>query len=335
MYFCHRLIKKYTINNSGKILVTGATGLVGKHLIRRIGASKNVIALSRSGADVEGAKGVACDILDVALLEEVMQGVEKVYHCAAIVSFHKEQQEEIYRINVDGTANVVNACIDAGVKKLVYVSSVAALGEPVAGETVTEKNVYAGKGSFYGKTKYLAEMETWRGFAEGLDIVAVNPSIILGASDWTSGSTQLFKNVYEEFPYYTEGIHGYVDVHDVAEAMVQMMESDISGEKFILNSENISFKELFTLMANAFGKKVPSKKATPLMSEIVWRLSYLSAKLKGKKSLLTKETARSAQTTVFYDNSKILKALPDFTFTPLSETIERIAGELKEKYQLK
>lgn len=310
--------------------------MVGKHLIRRIGTADNdVLALSRSGADVEGAKGVACDILDVALLEEIMQGVEKVYHCAAIVSFHKEQQEEMYRINVDGTANVVNACIDAGVRKLVYVSSVAALGEPMRKETVTEKNIFSGKGSFYGKTKYLAEMEAWRGNAEGLEVVAVNPSIILGTSDWSSGSTQLFKNVYEEFPYYTEGIHGYVDVLDVAEAMVQLMESDISGEKFILNSENISFRDLFTLMANAFGKKVPAKKATPFMSEIVWRLSYLSAKIKGKKSLLTKETARSAQQTVQYDNSKILKALPHFAFTPLKNSIERIANELREKYSLK
>lgn len=309
--------------------------MVGKHLIRRIQTADNdVLALSRSGADVEGAKGVACDILDVALLKEIMQGVEKVYHCAAIVSFHKEQQEEMYRINVDGTANVVNACIDAGVRKLVYVSSVAALGEPMRKETVTEKNIFSGKGSFYGKTKYLAEMEAWRGNAEGLEVVAVNPSIILGTSDWSSGSTQLFKNVYEEFPYYTEGIHGYVDVLDVAEAMVQLMESDISGEKFILNSENISFKDLFTLMANAFGKKVPAKKATPFMSEIVWRLSYLSAKIKGKKSLLTKETARSAQQTVQYDNSKILKALPHFAFTPLKNSIERIANELREKYSL-
>lgn len=290
--------------------------------------------MSRSGADVEGAEGVACDILDVALLDEVMQGVEKVYHCAAIVSFHKNAQDEMLRINVEGTANIVNACIDAGVKKMLYVSSVAALGEPENAVPVNEKNVYAGKGTFYGKTKFNAEMEAWRGNAEGLQMVAVNPSIILGASDWNAGSTQLFKNVYEEFPYYTEGIHGFVDVCDVAEAMVQLMESDISGERFILNGANISFKELFTLMAHAFDKKPPAKKATPLMSEIVWRLSYLSAKIKGKKSLLTKETARSAQTKVLYDNSKILNALLGFTFTPMEQTIKRIAQELKQRYKL-
>ena len=316
--------------------MTGATGLVGSHLIRRLSASQNnIIALSRSGKNVEGAKGVACDILDVSLLQEIMHGVEKVYHCAAIVSFHKDAQEEMYRINVEGTANVVNTSIDAGVRKILYVSSVAALGEPINTDPVTEKNIHTGKGSFYGKTKYNAEMEAWRGNAEGLEIVAVNPSIILGASDWNSGSTQLFKNVYEEFPYYTEGVHGFVDVHDVVEAMVQLMESDITGEKFILNGVNISFKELFNLIAHAFNKKPPAKKATPLMSEIVWRLSYLSAKLKGKKSLLTKETARSAQTRVLYDNSKILNALPDFGFTPIQKTIQRIAGELKEKYQLR
>lgn len=322
------------MTNSGKILVTGATGLLGTHLIQSLGKDVEIVAVSRSGADVHGAKGAACDILDVVRLQELMYGVEKVYHCAAMISYHASDKAEMHAINVEGTKNVVNTCIDAGVRKLLYVSSVAALGDPVGKEMSNEKNFYSGKGTEYGKTKYLAEMEAWRGFAEGLEMVAVNPSIILGAGDWNTGSTQLFKNVYDEFPYYTVGVHGYVDVQDVVKAMIMLMESDISGERFVLNGINSSIKDLFTLMAKAFGKKAPTKKATPFMSEMIWRLSYLSAKIRGKKSLLTKETARSAQASVYYDNSKILNALPEFSFTPIEDTVNRIAEELRVKYAL-
>lgn len=308
---------------------------MGSHLIQKLASRGNrIIALSRSGKSIAGAEGFSCDILDVVELENAMKGVDKVYHCAAVVSFDGEEKQELFNTNIQGTANVVNECIDAGVKKLVYVSSVAALGHQPGQKPLTEENEFTGKGSVYGKTKHFAEMEVWRAGCEGLNIAIVNPSIILGAGDWNSGSTQLFKSAYEEFPYYTEGIHGFVDVNDVAEAMIRLMESGISNQRFILNAVNISFKELFTKIALAMGKKPPHKKVNRFMAELVWRLSYLSAKFSGKKPLLTKETARSAQESVYYSNEKILKALPGFSFTPFDDTINRIAGELKKRYSL-
>ena len=327
-------------NKNIRTLVTGAAGLVGNELVKQlldkgfsVKAIYNSTPLSLSHPDLEI---VQCDILDVVRLEEVMQDITQVYHCAAIVSFDPKDKYRLLKINVEGTTNVVNACINAGVKKLVYVSSVAALGRIRNGQTVTEEMNWTPEtsNSIYGKSKYLAELEVWRGHAEGLQTVIVNPSIILGADNWETGSTAIFKTVYNEFKWYTEGVSGFVDVRDVAEAMILLMNSDISGQRFILNSECLSYKELFFSIAKCFGKKPPQKKVTPFLAEIVWRMEALKAMFSGKKHLLTKETARTAQTKIYYDNSKILKALPGFEFTKIEDTIERTCRILKEKYNL-
>lgn len=310
--------------------------MLGSHLVKKLlSYSSNIIAISRSGGDVHGIKGVACDILDVSSLDEVIQGVDYVFHCAAVVSFDAREKKNLYTINVNGTANVVNAAIDANVKKFIHVSSVASLGiANHVNKLVTEEDAHTGKGSFYGKTKYLGEMEVWRGIGEGLPAVIVNPSIILGEGDWRSGSPQLFKQVYDEFPYFTSGEHGFVDVNDVAEAMILLAKSSVIEQRFILNGINISFKDLFSLMALSFDKKPPHRKVGKWLSEIIWRVSYLYAILKGSKPLLTKETARSAQSIIHYDNSKLLTAFPDFSYTPIQVTIDRIVQELKSRYNL-
>jgi nucleoside-diphosphate-sugar epimerase len=189
--------------------------------------------------------------------------------------------------------------------------------------------------SIYGKSKYYGEMEVWRGTAEGLKAVIVNPSLIMGGDNWDSGSSAIFKNVYREFPWYTSGVTGVVDVRDVARAMILLMNSPISAERFILSGENLSYRELFTMIANCFGKKPPSKKVSPALAEIVWRMEALKNWFTGKKNLLTKETARTAQAKVFFDHQKILNALPQFHFTKIKDAIEFTCRRLKEKYQLK
>ena len=171
-------------------------------------------------------------------------------------------------------------------------------------------------------------MEVWRGVAEGLDAVVINPSIILGAGNWNEGSTKIFKSVYDEFPWYTEGTTGFVDVKDVATAMIQLMKSDISAEKFILSAENISYKDMFTMMAKAFGKKAPLKKITPFIAALTWRLENIKSKFTGIAPLLTKETANTAMTKVAYDNSKLLKELPAFRYTKMENTVTDICREL-------
>ena len=322
------------------IVVTGAAGLVGSELTKQLlDKDYKVTAIYHSTPLHISHPNLIikqCDILDTFSLEEIMQDVTHVYHCAAIVSFEPKNERRLLKINVEGTANVVNACISANVQKLIHVSSVSSLGRIRNGETVTEQMNWTEEtsNSIYGKSKYLGELEVWRGIGEGLQAAIVNPSIILGGDNWHNGSSALFKSAYDEFKYYTEGTTGFVDVRDVACAMILLMNSKISGQRFILSSENLSYKEIFYLIAKCFGKKPPKKNVTPLLAEIVWRLEAMKSAITGKKHLVTKETARTAQSTVKYDNSKILNALPAFHFIPVTDTINWACKNLKEKYHL-
>ncbi len=324
----------------GKILVTGGTGLVGKELITQLLSKGESVRATYHSTPISIShpklEVIQCDILDVIKLEESMQGIRQVYHSAASVSFDPKDKMRILKMNIEGTANVVNACIDANVKKLVHVSSGSALGRIREGETVTEEMNWSEEtnNSNYGKSKYLSELEVWRGIGEGLQAVIVNPTLILGGGNWDSGSSAIFKKAYEEFKWYTDGVTGVVDVRDVARAMISLMNSEISGQRFILNGENLPYKEIFTSIANCFNKKPPYKKVSPLMAELIWRAEALRSKFTGKKPLLTKETVRTAQAKVYFESSKILKALPRFQFTKIHDTIEYTCSKLTEKYSL-
>jgi len=323
------------------IFVTGATGLVGSHLINALlEKGKKVKALYRHQIpQFEGAEKVQwCqgDILDPQSVELAMIGVTQVYHCAAIVSFAPNAASAMLKANQEGTANVVNACLEQGIQKLVYVSSVAALGRIREGVAIDETMYWSPEtsNSIYGKSKYLAEMEVWRGMGEGLNIAIVNPVIILGAGDWTKGSTGMFKSAYNAFPWYTEGVSGFVDVLDVVDAMQLLMESSISGERFVISAENLSYREVFTHMAKAFDKRPPHKKVTPVLASLVWRWEAIKGWFTGKSPLLTKETAATAQAKVQFNNAKFLEAFPDFHYRSIPASIQYIASELKEKYSL-
>lgn len=320
------------------ILVTGGAGLLGKELITQLlAAGKQVRAIYNKTplADFNNnnLQQFPCDILDVIGLEEAMQGVQQVYHCAAIVTFNPRRKQEMYKINIEGTANVVNAALDAGIQKMLYVSSVAALGRIREDGPVNETMNWTEEtsNSSYGQSKYLAEMQVWRGVGEGLDAVVVNPVVILGAGDWHSGSSQIFKSVYDGSPWYAEGTTGFVDVRDVAKAMIALMNSDITAERFIISAENRSYADVFTLMAKAFGKKPPHKKVTPLLAKIVWRLEAVKSYFTGKDPLITKETAVTALTKANFDNSKLKKILPGFTYRKLEDTITDTCRVLQQK----
>jgi len=325
------------------VFVTGGTGLVGAQLIRELLKQQRTIkALYRSEmpADMHhpGIEWIKGDVLDISLLKEVMTGIAQVYHCAAIVSFDPAKKMEMFKINIEGTANVVNAALYAGIEKMVFVSSVAALGRVKNGRTysVSEKINWTKETSEsnYSKSKYLAELEVWRGIGEGLSAVMVNPVIILGAGDWTKGSAAMFKSGYDEFPWYTTGSGGYVDVTDVVKAMTDLMESAIEAQRFILCAEHKTYKEIFTMIAEGFGKKPPYKEAKPFMAAIVWRLEAIKGMLSGKSPLLTKETATTALASVHFEQDKLLSYLPNFRYTPLGDTINRVCNELKLKYNL-
>lgn len=334
--------ENFTEENRGekKILVTGGAGIVGNELIKQLLDTGEKIVATTHSTPISichpSLEIVQCDILDVTSLEEIMSGICRVYHAAALVSYDPKDKQQLLKLNIEGTANVVNACINAGVDKLVHVSSVAALGRIRNEEMVTEKMNWTEEtsNSIYGKSKYFGELEVWRGIGEGLKAVIVNPSLILGGDSWENSSSAIFKNAYNEFPWYTNGVSGFVDVRDVARAMILLMNSEITAQRFILNSENLSYREIFSLIAKCFGKKPPSKEVTFTLAEAVWRIEAIKSWFTGKKHLLTKETARTAQAKVYFDNKKILQALPSFHFTKIKDTIEFTCKGMKEKYQL-
>jgi dihydroflavonol-4-reductase len=325
------------------ILVTGATGLLGSHLLKRlVAAGEPVRALYRSSipsfTNSDKVDWVQGDILDIISLEEALEGVTHVYHCAAIVSFNPRKKRMMYRINVEGTANLVNTCLATGkVQRLLFVSSIAAMGRIREDKPIDESMQWSEEtsNSEYGKTKYLAELEVWRGIGEGLDTVIVNPVIILGAGDWNKGSSELFHSVYKEFPWYTEGKSGFVDVEDAVTAMVQLMQKPEAGsQRFILSGHNLSYREVFNQMAHAFNKRPAHRKVTNLISGIVWRMEAIKSWFTGKDPMLTKETARTAMASVHIDNSKLQKFLPGFNYQPINHSITRICGELQKMHNL-
>lgn len=324
------------------ILVTGASGFLGLHLLE---------ALSDQGTPVKAlyfhAKNLPefpnvlweqCDLSDVLDLAEKMEGIQQVYNCAATVSFNPKDKYRLIRDNVRIVGNVVNAALDAGVEKMVHVSSIASLGRKKEGngnQIIDENGIFeeGNANSKYAIGKYFGEMEVWRGIAEGLHAVIVNPAIILGVGDWKKGSAKLMQICYDEFPWFTEGKTAWVAAGDVVKAMILLMESRISGERFVLSEGNYTYKEVFTQMAVALRKRPPYKKASSWMSEIVWWLSSLKSKLKGTEATITKETSRAAQQQYAYDNHKFLNAFPDFQYTPIATTIQEMAKQFLNAIQ--
>ncbi len=322
------------------VFVTGGSGLVGRELIAQLLLQgKKIIAIYNKTPlpefNSDNLQQVKCNILDITELENVLQGVEQIYHCAAIVTFNHKRKRELFQINIEGTANIVNAAINCGVKKIVHVSSIAALGRMRENETINETMNWTEEtgNSNYGQSKYLSELEVWRGIGEGLDAVIVNPTVILGAGDWDAGSSQIFKTIYNEFPWYSDSVTGFVDVRDVAKAMIQLMDSNISGQRFIINAENRSYKDVFALIAQSFNKKQPYKKVTPLLAQIVWRLEAIKSMFTGKDPLITKETASTALTSVQFDNTKLQKYLPGFTYKKIEDTIAHTCATFMNKRQ--
>lgn len=314
------------------ILVTGGTGFLGAYIIKElIDKGYPVRALRRSrklpffipSQIFDKVEWVNGDILDVVALDDAMQGIDAVIHSAAIVSFNKKDRGEMYRVNVEGTANVVNVALENNIRRLVHISSIAALGRTSSGDHVNEEKswVESPLNTHYAISKKKADMEVFRGIGEGLNAVIANPSTILGFGDWNNGSASIFKRIYKQFGWYTTGVNGFVDVEDVAKAVVLLMESGISEQRFIINSENWEFQRLFNTIARGFNKKPPSKHAGPFLSNFAWRMEKARSYFSKYKPLLTRETSRIALSKTYFHNDKLLSILPGFSFTPLEESI--------------
>lgn len=327
------------------ILVTGGTGLVGSHLLYKLlKTNQKVKAIYRREHKLalvqkvfayysddfemlyQKIEWINADITDVPSLQIAFKDVDYVYHCAAFVSFEPDQYHHLRKINIEGTANVVNLCLYNQVKKLCYVSSIATIGHhPDQQKLITEDTQWNQEddNSAYAITKYGAEMEVWRGTQEGVDAVILNPGIIIGPGLWNSGgSSSLIKKIYNGMPYYTKGVTAYVDVADVVRAMVLLMQSPIKNERFIVISENLSFKEFQLQTALALGVKPASKEATSFILGIGWRLDWLNRLVTGKRRRLSRQMTKSARSITKYDATK-LKNVLDFEFKPLQLSIKQ------------
>ncbi len=336
------------------ILVTGGSGLVGSHLLYElVKRGHKVRALKREGSRVglvmrlfnwyDPGQGEALfhkiewvngDLNDIFSLEEAMQGVDYIYHCAAMVSFLPEDRQAMMNINVEGTANLVNAAMRQGIKKLCHCSSVAAIGRPEKGNIIDETLIWktSGKNTWYAISKYGAEREVWRASQEGLKTVIVNPSVVIGPGDPGRSSAQLYQSVKNGMKFYTTGVTGFVDVRDVAEIMVILMESEIVNERYIINSQNLSYKELFEYFAHYSDARPPRYKAGKVLSEIAWRLEKTRSFITGQKPLLSRETARNANAKRYFSNDKIRKAI-GYEFRPIEEAA-RNTSEFFKKYPI-
>lgn len=325
-----------------KIFVTGATGLVGSHLCRAlIKKGFQVIALKRTDsslalvqdirADIQWVDG---DILDlISLQDAVTEDIDQIYHCAAFISFQANEAASMKSINVDGTANMVNIALEKGIKKFGYVSSVAAIGRPENKFLLNENSKWekSKHNTNYAKSKFQAESEVWRGVAEGLEVIIINPSTILGKGDWNKGSSKLFKTVDEGLNYYPTGNIAIVDIQDVIKHFINLMESDIKNERFILNAGQLSYQSFFEKIAKSIHASAPSKKAKPWMGELKWRIEKIKRLLFGTHSLFSKETARQSYLSYEYSNQKISQVLTsEEKFLPLEETIQRVGSAYRK-----
>jgi dihydroflavonol-4-reductase len=324
-----------------QILVTGATGLLGGTIANFFAAKHySVRAIYRTSSPKNAAANinwVMADILDPTSLQDALQGITHVIHCAAVVSFDKRRAATMHEANVTGTANVVNACIEANVEHLIHISSVAALGRIRNGEVITEAMNWTPEtsNSLYGRTKFLAEMEVWRGQEEGLKIGIFNPSIILGLTDWQNSSAKIFKNVYDEFGWYSTGTTGWVDAMDIAKAVDLFLQKPNYGQRYIMSAHNESYQHVMQLMAKYFNKKPPNKKVTPFLASLVVAVEYIKSRFSGKEPLITAETAKTALTKVQYNNQKFLTDYPSFNYTALEDSIKTLCQAYQEKYNLK
>ncbi len=332
------------------ILVTGGTGFVGAHLLYHLTLENNTItAIYRSKQKFDEVKKifsyytedyiplfnkiqwVLADITDINSLKTVFSvNFKYVYHCAALVSFNPKDYHKMKLVNIEGTANIINFSITNTVEKVCFVSSIAAVGESINNQLIDEENEWTHSNDKHGYaiTKNGAEMEVWRGSQEGVDVIIVNPGVILGSGFYKHASGKLFSQVYNGLKFYTDGSTGFIGVKDVVKSMLFLMNSEVKNQRYILVSENKSFKEIFDQIAITFNKKKPSIKIGRIATSIVWRIDWILTKLIGKEPLLTKSSARAAHNKESYNTAKI-DAVLDFDFEKINTVVKEVCTNYK------
>ncbi len=321
-----------------KYFITGATGLVGSYIASKlVSEGKEVYALKRKNSNTQSLlvaegqiKWVEGDILDVSLLFEALKGMDYVIHAAASVSMLARDKEETFKVNIEGAANVVNAALENDVKKFCHISSIAAIGVAEKAVLIDEKAAWNddSKDFIYAKSKHYAEREVWRGMAEGLNAVIINPSTVLGAGSWERSSGQIISFISKGIKYYPQGSINLVDAEDVAEIVYRLLHSEIHGEKFILNAANVSYQDFFTKVAVQLGKPAPKYKIGNNTLKIIYLLSKIANLLGISKTALSKEIITAIQSTHAYDSTKISQLL-NYKFKDWQKSVEQVCDSFK------
>jgi len=327
-----------------RVLITGATGLVGSFLTRKLlEDGHTLVATKREHSNLalvndisDQIEWIETDLSEAIFWDDHLNDIDAIVHTAAIVSFDKRWERKMYKTNVKGTADLVNAALKANIGIFLHISSVAAIGRIPGQLEITERDRWEDTAfdSIYARSKYLQELEVWRGAEEGLKVKIINPSVVLGPGTWAdTGSTAVFKYAYDEKDYFPKGDVNYVDVRDVASIAAKLLLSEVHNERFILNAGSLSYEHFFEKIAHAFGKEAPSKAPTSWMLNIgVW-VEWLRSRLTGNEALITKETAKLSKSRFHYQNEKVIKAL-DVDFRSLDESIEWTTATLTKAYSL-
>lgn len=324
-----------------RVLVTGGTGILGTQVIPTLyNKGYEVLATRRPSSDTRFLGPLAdhiqwaeADLLDLPVLMKLLEGVEAVVHCAALVSFRKRDTDLMLHTNEEGTANLVNACLEHRVSKFIHVSSVAALGKSKNQTIIDESAKWqeSSLNSAYAESKYRAEIQVWRGEEEGLNVSVINPSVILGPGKWEASSMQLFKYVRDEGLFYPSGDVNYVDARDVARSIALLLESNHSGERFILNAGKVSYQRMFGLIAKQMNCHPPQITASKGMVQVAYALDHIKSMLLRKEPLITRDAIRLSRMDLLYSNEKIKNTL-GFEFTNLEETIRWTCTELMNDF---
>ncbi len=323
------------------ILVTGGTGFVGAHLLYKLtSAGVPVVAMKREKSSIKRIENifgyytknpkrlfskitwVHADLQKPDSLKKIFRGVDKIYHCAGFVSYKPEDRDRLYQVNLYGTKNLLQAAMEAGVDKFLYLSSIAATNKNFMHATVTEEMIWQqeAKNSDYARSKFLAELAVMDAMVHGLKAVVVNPSNILGPGSWHSGTSLLFQAVWSGLKFYPEGINGFVDVRDVTETMIHLMGSPISGERFIVSAENLAYKDVLQWIAKSLGVEPPRFRFNAMESELAWRGIKVYSRLSGRMPPLDKGSLKILKCHYYYSNEKI-KSATGIRFVSVQDSI--------------
>lgn len=332
------------------ILVTGGTGLVGAHLLFELTKTATIIkAIHRPNSDLQKVEKVfsyyadnykkqfkkiewiEADITDIPDLELAFDSVSHVYHCAALISFDPKNYDRLYKVNCEGTANIVNFCIAKNIKKLCYVSSIATIGKNLNSIEVDEESEWNSRdANVYALTKYDAEIEVWRGSQEGLSMAILNPGVIIGPGFWKTGSGKLFTTAAKEHHYYPPNGTGFVSVHDVVKLLVLAMNSAIDKERFIAIAENLSYQVVLKQITSELKLKSPTKMLTFWQLSILWRLDWLQSFFFNSERKITRHNVVSLKEYKTFSNRKVTE-LFNFSFEPVSKSIAFACAKFKEE----